>query len=495
MKKLLTLIIAMLFLLTACGEQIQEVPLEENEVIEAAQQEDSLAMLGYAEIASNDMGYYYTRYNITQDGTSYNTIRYVDFETRSDLTLCARPECTHDNETCNAFLGVDSPSFNVFNDKLYLLHMGTPVGKSNSVYELTPPEITMRDLSGENEQTVVTFDMDAILSSAAVSSEHVYALVTYREESTNEQGHSIMVETSVIEKISIATGEKEVVFESKYNQTFMPDTNPDSLNYGKGTSAMSGVMMPYMEEIVGDSILFSQIVITEEITGDETSDEYDRKFNSMTKVYMLYNTLTGETKEIYEINSRENVYVLESAMYETEYSFYEGTIENKFMVHRIDYNTGQRESFDLAPIFSELEQEGDAGSYLGILKDINGELIVYYNRDYTVKLDNGQDQYMTDRDIYIVNLENVSARPITLSYLSLHPGASAEHAYENTIVPITQYGDYFLVQTAQNFSVLTVQAQDGSVYEAYNDERVLSLILKEDYFNNVPNYIPLTKIS
>ncbi len=496
MKKLLALILALLFVLTAC-EAAQQTPDEEIEevVVEAAQvQEDSLALISFSlnETNGTDFGYYYTKQSVSQDSVGYVTIRYIDYETKSDLTLCARPECTHDNETCAAFLGSNNVAISVLDDKLYLLYYGQSSGKSQTVFDQTPTYLAVRDLSGENEKTLVTLDIDAELMNAAVSQEHLFALVTYREETQDGEGKVSFVSKNVIEKISLSTGEKEIVYESTYNETYT--TTLDDVGFGKGQSAMSGVLMPYMEEIIGDGILFSQTVITEEITGEETPEEYERKMNAMKREFLLYDTITGEMKNVYLNEQNLNNTILESAMYELSFEYSEKVDEDKFIINRIDYETWQKTQYDLTPIFSKYEEENTI-SNIRLVGEYGDEIIVNYSIDKVIKNENDQEQYVTERSLHFINLEDLSSRQLDLSHSDAYPGASSQYSHKTSILPIIQHDDYFLVIKGVTYTPQTIQAGDGSSYESYDNYNDYALILKEDYFNNVPNYIEMTRIS
>ena len=54
-----------------------------------------------ANIAAGEDGMYYIRPR--SDGSA--NLAYIDFASRTGVPLCSRPECTHSDETCTAYLG------------------------------------------------------------------------------------------------------------------------------------------------------------------------------------------------------------------------------------------------------------------------------------------------------------------------------------------------------------------------------------------------------
>lgn len=52
------------------------------------------------------------------------TIFFTDYETRQQIYLCSRPECTHNNESCTSFVDCKAgniPGLLYSNDTLYLI--------------------------------------------------------------------------------------------------------------------------------------------------------------------------------------------------------------------------------------------------------------------------------------------------------------------------------------------------------------------------------------
>ncbi len=493
MKKFIVLIMAMLFLLASCKQE-EVTPNEETEVIEAAtqEQENSLAFLNYNSNTSSDFGYYYTHYNNNEDGNSYVNMRYIDYETQTDLALCSRPECTHDNDTCTAFIDGVLPNFTIFNDKMYLLYTGVPEGKDGEVHIPEPTYIASRDLSGQNEQIVYTYDIDAEVTSVAMNEEFIFSMITQNEFVLHENGDSEMYSKVYMEKLNISTGEKEIVLENQYEEKI---ANADVVG-GKGSVALSGVLSTRMVGIVGDSIIYAQTNINEELTGEETPEEQSRKYDAMTTVFSAYNTITGETIELIEVaqNISYNVMLIDGALYYNEYGYISALIENKFLVNKVDCVTVEKNVYDLSSIFAEYESE-NANSNISIQSQSMNGLMVSYNQEITTLDENGLENYFLENTLFLVDLENITGKELTLTYEDTHPYAEAGEVFLRNVTPMAKNEDYFLAQTGNENEIINVEIEEGVYFESIIITPQYSLILQEDYYNNVPNYLPINRIS
>ena len=71
-------------------------------------------------------------------------VYYYDEETDTQGKLCAKPECTHEDASCNAYLGVSNIGIQIYDHSLYWIQGG-------SLYRM--------DLNGENHEEVRTIDV------------------------------------------------------------------------------------------------------------------------------------------------------------------------------------------------------------------------------------------------------------------------------------------------------------------------------------------------
>ena len=82
-------------------------------------------------------------------------IHYLDYATHSDIILCSRPICTHDDESCSSFIQSNSlvPSLAVVGDRLRIV--GGGIGVSDPE-EGDLPYIEVMQLDGNDRKRVYT---------------------------------------------------------------------------------------------------------------------------------------------------------------------------------------------------------------------------------------------------------------------------------------------------------------------------------------------------
>ena len=85
------------------------------------------------------------------DGSS--NITYIDYATRSEIYLCNRPNCTHDNESCTSWLPMDGISKDVFvaGDHLVILYHGS-ASDVDEFGSAAMPHIDIANLDGSSEK-------------------------------------------------------------------------------------------------------------------------------------------------------------------------------------------------------------------------------------------------------------------------------------------------------------------------------------------------------
>ena len=91
------------------------------------------------------------------DGSS--NITYIDYATCSEIYLCNRPNCTHDNESCTSWLPMDGINKDVFvaGDHLVIIYNGS----TSNIEEFgaaAMPHIDIANLDGSERKTLITLD-------------------------------------------------------------------------------------------------------------------------------------------------------------------------------------------------------------------------------------------------------------------------------------------------------------------------------------------------
>lgn len=117
MKKIIPLAIAVALLLPSCSNAAgtRTSSSHEGSAISSAAKskpaQKALLTAAYTDgqngFATKD-GFYYIgagKPAAGDSGSSYTLIRYLDFKTKQDIVLCNKPNCAHNSDTCNAYLG------------------------------------------------------------------------------------------------------------------------------------------------------------------------------------------------------------------------------------------------------------------------------------------------------------------------------------------------------------------------------------------------------
>lgn len=109
-------------------------------------------------------------------------ILYTDYSTNKEMFLCARPECMHNNETCQSYVDIsagNAPGLLVNNDQLLLVSPG-PVGDSFK------PRVEIMNLDGTNRHLVAEFKPNQNIGTGrfCADNEHIYFIM----EEYNQDG-------------------------------------------------------------------------------------------------------------------------------------------------------------------------------------------------------------------------------------------------------------------------------------------------------------------
>lgn len=90
-----------------------------------------------------DGGYY-----LAEDRGAYGNLTYIDYESRRQVYLCARPECAHDSDACTSVV-TGNVLLSAANDRLYLIRVRTD--------EYGPPELISMAPDGSDRQKLAQF--------------------------------------------------------------------------------------------------------------------------------------------------------------------------------------------------------------------------------------------------------------------------------------------------------------------------------------------------
>lgn len=107
-------------------------------------------------ISSTDSGYYTTEMN--NDGSFI--ICYIDYATKSKIVLCNRPECSHNDETCPAYLNRGVSLF-VCDETLYFYFPETITAKGGAENSDNWSRLECANLNGSNRRILRQFNANS----------------------------------------------------------------------------------------------------------------------------------------------------------------------------------------------------------------------------------------------------------------------------------------------------------------------------------------------
>ena len=143
----------------------------ENESMETSPADGDISLVD----AGSKAGFY-----TVGDSNGRNIVTYIDYETKTQVPLCNRPECTHSDSSCTAYAlidGVSVPFFAVIGNRLFVVQTEAETD--------TPPRIIVAGLDGSSPETLVELDASvSIAPQLYTDGSYIYALVTVYSESS-----------------------------------------------------------------------------------------------------------------------------------------------------------------------------------------------------------------------------------------------------------------------------------------------------------------------
>lgn len=207
------------------------LPAQETEDIQCV---DFLYPIGYA----NETGLYFTEYG--SNGNS--NIKFIDFLSKKCVSLCSRPECLHQDETCTSWLKYCENTFSTVpvNDKLLLIYNGSFLSTSYHAYgDDALTNIYVGNLNGTSMNKVATFKPQQTLSGKyAVSLDNLYVVTSETVENENDVQHYSFIAKVDLENGKMTESEKfdfpnlqiESAFKNNLILSYSQLSKNDSLN-------------------------------------------------------------------------------------------------------------------------------------------------------------------------------------------------------------------------------------------------------------------------
>lgn len=383
--------------------------------------------------SNNELGFY--SIETRPDGVS--SLIYTDFSSRQRVVLCNRPECTHSDNTCNAFVGniICLPVPIAQKDKLILLYPGWPSQGGN---QGVPGRVEVRDLNGENAKNIVTFGAEVeVLLDCVSDDNNLYVIAN--TVSLQEVG---VLTQKQLWQINLQTGELQIVsnFSTQRTENLM---------------------------LIG---AFDQTLLLKRISvGAQYKDFFD---NGAQGGMDEWNAMIGSQRhEIFSLNLQGNETPLISwGQFEAK-----GEVLNDICmicdadgsIRKIDLRTGQDTSLAKLPNPITL----DTAQFLTKIEN-------------TVVMDVGPENYMpgkTDITRYAIQIDNGMYRELsqTITYDGITSPIPIITNSTKDLLVISE------IHTAQQDEP-RYNAQSGRTY-------TYCLITAEDFLSNVANYTELSE--
>lgn len=218
LRYVLTTVLAISLALSACTVSVQndgadsaiQPTVQPEEAVEPAS-ESGLAYTTGSNGAHIATGYYSLQYN--DNWTAY--LAYSDYATAQTVALCNQLNCTHDNESCQAWFGdpYNIPRIATNGEKLVYYYLGANnIGGSSGEEFSIEASIETADLDGSSRKTICSLESNETLyEGVCIDLDTLYVMVT--TTSLNSDG-TVSVEQSVI-GVDLTTGMQEKLWSAK----------------------------------------------------------------------------------------------------------------------------------------------------------------------------------------------------------------------------------------------------------------------------------------
>lgn len=137
----------------------------------------------------NNSGYYYLD---QREDASYN-IKYIDYASRTEIYLCSRPDCPHDDESCSAwrpYAGSAGCAIPI-HENLYIMFYGTQSNADFERYgELAKMRIEKAALNGGDAQEIVSLSAaESLQGGVAADMQNLYMTIETVEKTEEDDTH------------------------------------------------------------------------------------------------------------------------------------------------------------------------------------------------------------------------------------------------------------------------------------------------------------------
>ena len=374
------------------------------------------------------------------DGSS--NITYIDYATRSEIYLCNRPNCTHDNESCTSWLPMDGISKDVFvaGDHLVILYHGS----ASAVDEFGPasmPHIDIANLDGSQRKTLITLDAACEMNLPILSDGNSLVFLT----TVVQQTGNVVSSANQLVRIPFDEGKLQVLYD------FSADTP-------QGDDLIDCPWFLY--GATDNGFIVKNIAVSVPVKPGQTGIVQEVQQHNIYKLQAQNGKLAMEEVFSYP-GGAYGEYLYHNNLYQLTLD------DTNVRLSRLDLTTGKKE--DIADHLSV--GDNDMISFTGVY---GGKLVLSSWHD------NAPVRVMVDLDTHEV-------KPCTLTY--------QEGEQERPVWIFAESKDAYLVVFRCEFYTEAVKGKLGDVRNVQRVRDIYGLIDKQDYWNSVPNYKPLTPLS
>lgn len=371
------------------------------------------------------------------DGSS--NITYIDYATRSEIYLCNRPNCTHDNESCTSWLPMDGISKDVFvaGDHLVILYHGS----ASAVDEFGPasmPHIDIANLDGSQRKTLITLDAACEMNLPILSDGNSLVFLT----TVVQQTGNVVSSANQLVRIPFDEGKLQVLYD------FSADTP-------QGDDLIDCPWFLY--GATDNGFIVKNIAVSVPVKPGQTGIVQEVQQHNIYKLQAQNGKLAMEEVFSYP-GGAYGEYLYHNNLYQLTLD------DTNVRLSRLDLTTGKKE--DIADHLSV--GDNDMISFTGVY---GGKLVLSSWHD------NAPVRVMVDLDTHEV-------KPCTLTY--------QEGEQERPVWIFAESKDAYLVVFRCEFYTEAVKGKLGDVRNVQRVRDIYGLIDKQDYWNSVPNYKPLT---
>lgn len=233
-------------------------------------------------------GYYF----LQEQGNGASTLNFFDLATKQTVVVCNRAECSHQDDTCSAWLGsgFSVPMIVAYKNGIALIYAGNPGAHDYNPQENTAHIITM-EFNGAGRKTIKEYDAAAMLSgSFAVDGDFLY----YQIETVSgaeDGGHS----NNRIERIDLSTGQTQEIISFGDTLSFFADAYDNKIVYKELT-------LPAGSEF-GDGVLYKHTIYVFDLESGSTEEVFSWNQSEVSEFYLPQKMLyINDINEIHEFN-------------------------------------------------------------------------------------------------------------------------------------------------------------------------------------------------